>query len=88
MPDGTETPVASGDAPMDVAKRISPRLADDAVVARGRTRGELRQELKRATEQLISENWPFVVAVAAEALRKEVLLQDIERIRETVLRRK
>ncbi len=34
LPDGSETPVAAGDAPMDVAKRISPRLADDAVVAR------------------------------------------------------
>jgi threonyl-tRNA synthetase len=34
LPDGSQTAVAAGDAPLDVAKRISPRLADDAVVAR------------------------------------------------------
>src|SRR6202790_138691 len=34
LPDGSEKSVPSGSGPMDVAKSISPRLADDAVVAR------------------------------------------------------
>jgi threonyl-tRNA synthetase len=34
LPDGSEKSVPSGSGPMDVAKAISPRLADDAVVAR------------------------------------------------------
>src|SRR6202171_2621092 len=34
LPDGSQTSVPSGSRPMDVAKSISPRLADDAVVAR------------------------------------------------------
>jgi threonyl-tRNA synthetase len=34
LPDGSEKTVPSGSRPMDVAKSISPRLADDAVVAR------------------------------------------------------
>src|ERR1051326_4677391 len=34
LPDGSQKTVPSGSAPLDVAKSISPRLADDAVVAR------------------------------------------------------
>jgi threonyl-tRNA synthetase len=34
LPDGSQTTVPQGSRPMDVAKSISPRLADDAVVAR------------------------------------------------------
>jgi threonyl-tRNA synthetase len=34
LPDGSQTTVPSGSGPMDVAKSIGPRLADDAVVAR------------------------------------------------------
>ena len=34
LPDGSQTTVPHGSGPMDVAKSISPRLADDAVVAR------------------------------------------------------
>ncbi len=34
LPDGSQKNVDRGSAPMDVAKSISPRLADDAVVAR------------------------------------------------------
>jgi threonyl-tRNA synthetase len=34
LPDGSQTTVPSGSRPLDVAKSISPRLADDAVVAR------------------------------------------------------
>jgi threonyl-tRNA synthetase len=34
LPDGSEKTVPSGSRPMDVAQSISPRLADDAVVAR------------------------------------------------------
>jgi len=34
LPDGSQKTVPPGSAPMDVAKSISPRLADDAVVAR------------------------------------------------------
>jgi len=34
LPDGSEKSVPTGSGPMDVAKSISPRLADDAVVAR------------------------------------------------------
>jgi threonyl-tRNA synthetase len=34
LPDGSQTVVPAGTKPIDVAKNISPRLADDAVVAR------------------------------------------------------
>lgn len=34
LPDGSVQTVAAGTTPLDVAKRISPRLADDAIVAR------------------------------------------------------
>src|SRR3954453_23801449 len=34
LPDGSTQQVPSGSTPLDVAKSISPRLADDAVVAR------------------------------------------------------
>jgi len=34
LPDGSQTAVPAGSRPIDVAKSISPRLADDAVVAR------------------------------------------------------
>jgi threonyl-tRNA synthetase len=39
LPDGSRQQVSAGTTPMDVAKSISPRLADDAVVAR--VNGEL-----------------------------------------------
>src|SRR5260370_18111149 len=34
LPDGSQQPVPAGTKPIDIAKSISPRLADDAVVAR------------------------------------------------------
>src|SRR5581483_1557198 len=34
LPDGSQTAAQPGSSPMDIAKSISPRLADDAVVAR------------------------------------------------------
>src|SRR5690242_18303196 len=34
LPDGSTQQVPSGSTPLDIAKSISPRLADDAVVAR------------------------------------------------------
>src|SRR6185312_572925 len=34
LPDGSQTPAPAGSKPIDIAKSISPRLADDAVVAR------------------------------------------------------
>src|SRR5438105_11946568 len=34
LPDGSVKSVASGTTPIDVARSISPRLADDAIVAR------------------------------------------------------
>src|ERR1700732_651798 len=34
LPDGSQKSVPSGTGPMDIAKSIGPRLADDAVVAR------------------------------------------------------
>ena len=34
LPDGSQKPVPAGTRPLDVAQSISPRLADDAVVAR------------------------------------------------------
>ena len=34
LPDGSPNNFPAGSAPMDIAKSISPRLADDAVVAR------------------------------------------------------
>jgi threonyl-tRNA synthetase len=39
LPDGSEQPVAAGTRPIDIAKAISPRLADAAIVAR--VNGEL-----------------------------------------------
>ena len=34
LPDGSQKSVPAGSGPLDIAKSISPRLADDAVVAR------------------------------------------------------
>ena len=34
LPDGSKQQVAEGTTPLEIAKSISPRLADDAVVAR------------------------------------------------------
>jgi threonyl-tRNA synthetase len=34
LPDGSQVPAPAGSRPLDIAKSISPRLADDAVVAR------------------------------------------------------
>src|SRR3954451_12227742 len=34
LPDGSHQQVPAGTTPLDIAKKISPRLADDAVVAR------------------------------------------------------
>src|SRR5260370_27908968 len=34
LPDGSKQTVAAGTRPIDIARSISPRLADDAVVAR------------------------------------------------------
>jgi threonyl-tRNA synthetase len=34
LPDGSQRPAEAGSRPLDIAKSISPRLADDAVVAR------------------------------------------------------
>ena len=39
LPDGSQKTVPAGSRPLDIAKSISPRLADDAVVAR--VNGEL-----------------------------------------------
>ena len=34
LPDGSQKTVPAGSRPLDIAKSIGPRLADDAVVAR------------------------------------------------------
>jgi threonyl-tRNA synthetase len=47
LPDGSVQTVAAGTTPLEVAKRISPRLAEDAIVAR--VNGEL-WDLTRALE--------------------------------------
>ena len=39
LPDGSQKPVPAGSSPLDVARAISPRLADAAIVAR--VNGEL-----------------------------------------------
>ena len=48
LPDGSQQSVPAGSTPLDVAKSISPRLADDAIVAR--VNGDL-YDLKRPLEQ-------------------------------------
>lgn len=35
LPDGSQKSVPEGSRPLDVAQAISPRLANDAIVARG-----------------------------------------------------
>ena len=47
LPDGSRKPVPAGSSPLDVARAISPRLADAAIVAR--VNGELR-DLTRPIE--------------------------------------
>src|SRR5208283_2955581 len=47
LPDGSQKPVPAGSSPLDVARSISPRLADAAIVAR--VNGELR-DLTRPLE--------------------------------------
>jgi threonyl-tRNA synthetase len=48
LPDGSQVPAPVGSRPLDIAKSISPRLADDAVVAR--VNGEL-YDLTRPLEE-------------------------------------
>ena len=48
LPDGTRQPVEAGTRPIDIARKISPRLADAAMVAR--VNGEL-YDLHRPIEQ-------------------------------------
>jgi threonyl-tRNA synthetase len=48
LPDGSKQPVAAGTSPLDIAKSISPRLADAAIVAK--VNGEL-YDLTRPLEQ-------------------------------------
>src|SRR5581483_8075377 len=47
LPDGSQQNLPAGTTPLDVAKSISPRLADDAIVAR--VNGEM-YDLKRPLE--------------------------------------
>src|SRR5271157_956017 len=47
LPDGSRKPVPAGSSPLDIARDISPRLADAAIVAR--VNGEL-QDLTRPIE--------------------------------------
>jgi hypothetical protein len=55
-------------------------------LVRGRNEKQLREQLKQATEQLLLDNWTFVEAVATEALAREVLPQDIVRIRQRLFK--
>ena len=48
LPDGSSQPVAAGTRPADIARSISPRLADAAIVAK--VNGQL-YDLKRPIEQ-------------------------------------
>jgi len=60
LPDGSKQPVPSGVSPIDIAKSISPRLADAAIVAR--VDGELydltRPIEKDATVQILTSRDP------------------------------
>ena len=65
LPDGSQQSVPAGSKPLDVAKSISPRLADDAVVAR--VNGEL-YDLTRpletdATLQILTSRDPEALRV-------------------------
>jgi threonyl-tRNA synthetase len=65
LPDGSQQPVPPGTKPIDIAKSISPRLADDAVVAR--VNGEL-YDLTRpldhdATVQVLTSKNPEALQV-------------------------
>jgi threonyl-tRNA synthetase len=64
LPDGSNKPVAAGSSPLDVAKSISPRLADAAVVAK--VNGEL-YDLNRPIEGDASVQ--ILTAKDAEALQ-------------------
>ncbi len=65
LPDGSKQPVAAGTAPIDIAKSISPRLADAAIVAK--VNGELydltRPVEKDATLQILTTKDPEALEV-------------------------
>ncbi len=65
LPDGTQQPVPSGTSPLDIAKKISPRLADAAIVAK--VDGELwdltRPIEKNATVQILTPKDPEALYV-------------------------
>src|SRR5579859_1461574 len=65
LPDGSQQTVPAGTKPIDIAKSISPRLADDAVVAR--VNGEmydLTRPLERdATVQVLTSKNPEALQV-------------------------
>jgi threonyl-tRNA synthetase len=65
LPDGSQQQVQQGSTPLDIAKSISPRLADDAVVAR--INGELydltRPLQSDATLQILTSKTPEALEV-------------------------
>src|SRR5260370_26770774 len=87
LPDGSSQQVPQGASPLDIAKSISPRLADDAVVAR--VNGEMydltRPLEKDATVQILTSKNPealeayrhstaHLLALAGQQLFPEVKL--------------
>src|SRR5215470_1438529 len=60
LPDGSQQPVAAGTSPLDIAKSISPRLADSAIVAKvdGQLVDLARPIEKNATVQILTSRDP------------------------------
>ena len=78
LPDGSKQSVAAGTPPIDVAKSISPRLADAAIVAR--VNGEL-YDLTRPLEQdarleILTNKNPEALEVYRRHLNQAVVLRD------------
>ena len=65
LPDGSQQPVPPGTRPIDIAQKISPRLADAAIVAK--VNGELydltRPLEKNATVQILTSKDPQALEV-------------------------
>ena len=71
LPDGSKQSVAAGTAPLDIAKSISPRLADAAIVAK--VNGELGAVVggtEQATQQILEAT--EAIDNAASALAKNI----------------
>jgi len=87
LPDGSKQPVPSGVSPIDIAKSISPRLADAAIVAR--VDGELydltRPIEKDATVQILTSRDPESLQVYRHSTAHRLAAAVLELFPETKL---